>query len=1059
MECKIPISVYSSDIDERLRTIINQRLADAKKCEELSPLAAIFMYGSALEGILLALSKNYPKEFGTSDCAPKDENGKGKKTHKWTLGELIDVASSLNLIPEDAKKFSVVLRDYRNFIHPNEQLKADFVPVADTARMCGKVVKRMITCLNTNIPSIFLDKPEPNYNYWVTHQQAQKLGLAMMIGAWNDENDKDKESVSSFLGLSYDMWLNTISEMLQIPDCPIYFNDGTWKISNREQLWSHFAPRLLDKDISQLMTLALTVLQEKDSSFDLTPDKRFMSNFYCKGFSYSAEIRFGLVEGLAMLGNRAFFCSNCSQNKIKELCYHLIDTLLAGADWKMWGSINDLLPTLAEVAPFRFLTIVEQAISATPCPFDTLFTQEGNGVFGHNYLTGLLWALEGLAWDEKYLVRVCVILGKLAEHDPGGRSANRPLNSLITILQPWFPQTVASAEKRIVAIQTVLRENPLIGWKLLMCLLPDTVQTSMASHKPRWFMVVPEASQKHASEEDCAEQYLKYAEIAVAQTGSLHIDKTVALIDKLDKLPPLEFAHFLRKLSQPEFIALPDDQRLPLWEHLEKILHKHRRFSDSSWALPEELLVPVAQVVEKLAPNNIFYLSRYLFSGNDFDYFEDNQDWDVQQKVFNEKRKEAITLIYQQEGLEGIFAFARTVTAPYMIGPELGAINDAILDVKLLPEYLNMDEEPLKTLLEGFIAKRQLLQGWEWCDSQIKNNWTREEVGCFLAFLPFTQETWDRASKWLGTDAVEYWSKTPACAPSCRCDQTQAVAKLLACNRPFAAINCLFWMLHDKRNIDIDQCIQVLLVAGVAQEADQPVDSYYIIKLISHLQSAPIINKKKLAEIEWIYLPFLNNYNNAEAKQLQRNLASDPEFFCTLISCLYGPCDTGQTKETDDAKVRDFDRTRAYKLFHQWKIVPGTDADGVFNPDLFIEWIRNVKKIATQNGNINAAYYCLGEVLIHAPADEDGLWLDRTIAETLNAHDAEKMRSGFKAALYNSRGVHFVDPTGSQEKALAKQYYTKAEAIENACFQRIATTLQEVVEHYEREYDNVKAGR
>lgn len=40
---------------------------------------------------------------------------------------------------------------------------------------------------------------------------------------------------------------------------------------------------------------------------------------------------------------------------------------------------------------------------------------------GRNYMTGLLWAMETLAWDAEYLTRVIVILGELAARDPGGK--------------------------------------------------------------------------------------------------------------------------------------------------------------------------------------------------------------------------------------------------------------------------------------------------------------------------------------------------------------------------------------------------------------------------------------------------------------------------------------------------------------------------------------------------------------------------------------------------------------------------------------------------------------
>lgn len=98
----------------------------------------------------------------------------------------------------------------------------------------------------------------------------------------------------------------------------------------------------------------------------------------------------------------------------------MIRELLTDADWVLWGSLNGLLPTMAEAAPGEFLDVVEKAMRMTLCPFDELFSQEGNGITGGNYLTGLLWVLEGLAWDEKYLVRVFVALGELASHDPGG---------------------------------------------------------------------------------------------------------------------------------------------------------------------------------------------------------------------------------------------------------------------------------------------------------------------------------------------------------------------------------------------------------------------------------------------------------------------------------------------------------------------------------------------------------------------------------------------------------------------------------------------------------------
>jgi hypothetical protein len=61
------------------------------------------------------------------------------------------------------------------------------------------------------------------------------------------------------------------------------------------------------------------------------------------------------------------------------------------------------------------------------------------------------------------------------------------------------------------------------------------------------------------------------------------------------------------------------------------------------------------------------------------------------------------------------------------------------------------------------------------------------------------------------------------------------------------------------------------------------------------------------------------------------------------------------------------------------------------------------------------------------------------------------MRHGFEVGTFNSRGVHFVDPTGKPEKELADKYKKQAEDVENAGFYRLAITLRNIAKSYEHE--------
>ena len=140
------------------------------------------------------------------------------------------------------------------------------------------------------------------------------------------------------------------------------------------------------------------------------------------------------------------------QVRPRLIASHAVRELLFNAGWERWAGLGNLLSDLAEASPDEFLKAVESALLQPSSPFDELFSQEEPGFFGRNYLSGLLWALESLAWDKAYLVRVCTILGELANRDPGGNWGNRPSSSLTRILLPWLPQTTASASTRRAAI-------------------------------------------------------------------------------------------------------------------------------------------------------------------------------------------------------------------------------------------------------------------------------------------------------------------------------------------------------------------------------------------------------------------------------------------------------------------------------------------------------------------------------------------------------------------------------------------------------------------------------
>jgi hypothetical protein len=128
--------------DPQLAMILRHRLDEATTCRESGAhLCAVIMLGSVLEGVLLDFAMQRAKAACGCSAAPKDpKTKKTKPLDKWTLNEFIDVAYACGWIQHPAQKFLHYLREYRNFVHPNEQLKIGYTPNLDMVTVCLDVV-------------------------------------------------------------------------------------------------------------------------------------------------------------------------------------------------------------------------------------------------------------------------------------------------------------------------------------------------------------------------------------------------------------------------------------------------------------------------------------------------------------------------------------------------------------------------------------------------------------------------------------------------------------------------------------------------------------------------------------------------------------------------------------------------------------------------------------------------------------------------------------------------------------------------------------------------------
>ncbi|WP_299028859.1 hypothetical protein [uncultured Campylobacter sp.] len=884
----------------------------------------------------------------------------------------------------------------------------------------------------------------------------RELAKACLIGRWDERNEADVKIIEKFIGKSYKEWMEKFIVDALRPDSPLTLIEGKWKVISRDEAWDALGDLISNDDLARFKNIAISVLEERDPALDLPKEERYAASIYGKQLNYSQNIRKGISQTLALMGSRPQALSNCSCNEALNTVNFIVRTLLDGADWERWASTDACLPLLAEAAPSEFLDAVESAlVDISNSPFHEIFEQEGGGIEGRNYMCDLLWALEGLAWSPDYLSRVAVVLADLASIDPGGSWANRPIRSLVNIFLPWHVQTAAKFDKRKAAIKAVIKNQPKIGWSLLLELLPEGCHTTSGNYRPIWRDFIPLDWKDGVFQYEYLEQITALSELVI-DLAKEDVDKFIELIERLSNLPKNAYDFILDYCLSDSIINLPEEKRDLVWEKLDEIVRRHRKFSDTNWALPEEELCKIKNIADSIAPSSPEIKYRYLFNGVVFELLDEDDSYDKQIEKLAKKRNSAIKEILNSGGLIKCINFAKKVASPLDVGRALGEIEYDLIENELLPTFLDSDDKVEKQVLSGYARIKFYKIGIDWVDMIMQKDWSLEQRAKFLLLLPFNEEVWETVSKYLGENSEGlYWKNIRVNPYESDGYLNEATEKLLTHGREGAAVICA---AHEENKDEFNEALAVrsLISALNSESGTQELINYShvdydVVKLIKRLQKSKTIDQDVMLKIEFKFFPWIKRFSREKSPTtIEKKLASDPQFFADMIALAFRSKHdkSDNTKEIDENKR--YLAQNAYDILYEWKHCPGVKEDGKFDENAFKEWVKEAKRITEETGHIGVARHYIGQSLTYAPADPGGLWIHKAVADILDERDADKIRPEFTLTLFNRRGIHTFT-YGREERELAKQNQEKAEDLDAEGFTRFAAAMRKFAEQYTKE--------
>ncbi len=897
------------------------------------------------------------------------------------------------------------------------------------ARDCARnlaVLRRLIPSAPGRLPN------------WAQETPPHALLAATLAGGWDENLEADQARLAEIADQSYETVIAALAPYVGHFDSPLRRIGSTWRVASPADAWLRLAPYLTSAEITRFEAAAHAVLGSADPRFEMDSDERWMAAVRGVRRDYSGMLRHGIGQVLILLalwGNEARTVPDAARRSDA-----IVERLLRHADPQRWWSLSGDFRLLAEASPNAFLGAVEDSLDQNDPPIRALFGTDGAGVFGAEHLSDLLWALESLAWSPDLLPRVTHLLARLdAIDNPPGRYANRPANSLREIHLLWSPQTYATLDQRLRALDLIRKRESEAAWKLMLGILPKGHDTSTPSPMPRWrdFTVdQPEIVTWELIRHGAAaitERLLQDVGVSASRWSDL-LDQFAALV------PNQEAGLATLEAAEPKIADKAD--RAVLWTSLRRVLHHHRGFPDAEWSLPSEVLDRLEVIYDRFAPPDPLERTAWLFEPQVALPRLSMAGWEATERDIDAARRQAARALLSEGGMASILALARLVGSAGHIGKALyeSEVSGADLDA-LLELAVRSDNGHERDLAHGLIVSVFRDRKEPWAAALIararEQAWGDTALLTILRALPVQRWTWDQVAKAGAQLEDSYWRGAPVFWMSEDGEDVAfAIRKLISVGRARHALPLA--ERSSKVHLPSDLLIEVLREA-----ARQPFESdgdgneltmfqYYVGEILQVLDGRSDVDKDTLVALEWAYLPVLE-YSGRPAKELPRALSEQPALFIQMLSAVFK---ASEESGVIDVEPQNPEQARAvahqaYRLLECWDRLPGTRDDGTIDGEVLEAWIKEARSLAKTAGREEIADRRIGNMLSASPVGADGNWPAAAVRDVLDLFRSKSMIDGFGIGKSNRRGVTSRMPRdgGNLERQEAEKYRNWAKAI------------------------------
>lgn len=933
--------------------------------------------------------------------------------------------------------------DHVKLNRPNSsQLAEAFVAMAFTqqegyylARRCG----RSLAVLARLLPSGNAAKPE-----WL--ESAEPLIPAMLAGGWHALTKPDADVLCALaLTDDYENVEAPLRRLARLQDAPVDRVGDVWSMRASVDAFVNLGYLLGPKHLERFKEAAIAVfsqVSEPPKAHEVFRPEAERESVH------SRWLKDGLMTTLlhmAVLHEQAYF--TVAGSTPTEFVNGIVRALPGlSKDHRLLASLQDQLVLLAEAAPIPFLEALEQLLEGDASSIKPIFEEFDGFITSRAYHYGLLWALEVIAWDPNLLLRASMCLARLAAIDPGGSDSNRPINSMRAIFLSWSPNSSANAAQRTGVLTHVVETVPEIGWQLLTKLLPKPHDSSSPGQKP-----------KFREYGDGRPEVLTYGLVWESQTAVIRLAlarvghdpaRWATLIDALNQFPESTFHEAVEALRVE--LATPHEATIHIWDHLRKEVNRHKTFAGTDWALRDQPLALLDELVTLHAPKSAVLLVSWLFDDWMPDVPGRGADENDPMASIEAARAKAIAEVYTAGGIGGLVELAGKVQLPQ--------------HVAFAARTLQLGKEELLRLLHAALQAGEALVGFTDVvlaeaverfdgDGEARVRTELQSYGLepdriarLLTTLPEGKSTWTYVATF--GEAVEdaYWrNKHSSFVDGATEELLEAIGNYKSCGRFIAGLDASTRRLKDLPTALLVDLLRSAIPEMNARGGAGGNTQYILERGFDELRLRTDVPIDDIAQLEFAYLPMFRMRDRPLV--LHRLLVERPSLFVEVVTVVYKP-EHGEAEPLEEGARRL--ATSAYELLEGLRTLPGQAGDKIDGEKL-LAWCMEVRELATKADRLSMAEQRIGQVLARALADpNDGAWPHEAVRVAIEKMASDRLERGLSLARVNQRGVYSksIGEGGAQERELAAQCLRWADAVPK--FPRTAATLRRIAENWTR---------